>query len=274
MHRYYAMNDWLDTKDNDLARKMERNYITQFRQLSGINGTVFSEDEVIAEFVSGYSTSWMNGVFRIDGNLPDLKERVGETLKKYTIDCPMIWHIGVLTSQPQTVKQALLTNGLKFLDNDPGMILQTSNLKNSPPLPGFRVETVDTVEKINDWLIPFAEGFAVSQPVIAHFRQFMQMRLRQSAEEGWFIGYQDDLPVTSAYYLTDNQVTVLYGVATLSDFRKRGFARRTVESAISHACERSPFPVTLYASQMGLPLYRSMGFVDVYNLEKYVYPSD
>jgi GNAT superfamily N-acetyltransferase len=130
---------------------------------------------------------------------------------------------------------------------------------------------VDKQEKLYDWLVPFADAYALSENVIDHFQQFMRSRVEQAKGEAWFTGYVDNLPVSSAYYLTDSEVTMIYNVGTLTDFRKRGYARRIVEAAINHAWEHSSFPVALYASKMGVSLYRDMGFVDVYSLDQYLF---
>ena len=99
----------------------------------------------------------------------------------------------------------------------------------------------------------------------------MRSRVEESKGEGWFTGYVNDLPVSSAYYLTDSEVTMIYAVGTLSVCRKRGYGRRTVEAAINHAWQQSSFTIALYASEIGHPLYKDMGFVDVCNLEQYLF---
>jgi GNAT superfamily N-acetyltransferase len=269
------MKQFIDSTINppnkDLPCKMERNLITQFRFFSGIKEATIKEDDTLTEFVSGYKTSWMNGVLRTNGNYPNLEDLISQTLSKYSKHCPMLWRIGKLTSQPQLVKEALIKNGLKFEGADVAMALDKSRFCKSTILPEFVVQSVNKLEKVEDWLIPFAEAYSLADDVIDHFRQFMFSRVEQSQVEGWFTGYVNELPVSSAYYLTDNEVTVIYAVGTLSNFRKHGYGRRIVEAAINHALEHSNLPITLYASEMGHPLYKNMGFVDLYRLENYLY---
>jgi GNAT superfamily N-acetyltransferase len=254
-------------KNNELACAMERNYITQFRLLSGINGATFVEGDVFTEFVSGYQTSWMNGILETNGSTAELSLRITETLRKYTF--PMTWRVGAMTSEPQIVKEALIANGLRVADTDPGMVLDRGRFSRSSPLPEFTVQLVDKIEKIEDWLIPFADAYALSSDVKNHFQVFMQNRVEDLALEGWFTGYADGLPVCSAYYLTDNEVTMIYAVGTLTGYRQRGYARRIVEDVIDHAWQHTSFPIGLYASEMGHSLYRDMGFVDVASVEQY-----
>jgi len=257
--------------NEDLACRMERNYITQFRLLSSIDGATFTENDVVTEFVSGYNTSWMNGVVKTDGNHAQLRELISETLRKYAKRCPMLWRVGALTNEPQLVRETLIENGLLFEGVDSGMVLDRGLFSDSKALPEFTAHSVNKQEKVHDWLIPFADAYSLADDAIDHFRRFMLSRVEQSKIEGWFTGYLNDLPVSSAYYLTDNEVTMIYAVGTLSNFRKRGYGRRIVEAAINHAWQYSSCPIALYASEMGHSLYRDMGFVDVCGLENYLF---
>jgi GNAT superfamily N-acetyltransferase len=268
------MDGLINMANEDLACRMERNFITQFRLFSGINGATFTEDDVITEFVSGYNASWMNGVLKTDGSYAQLRERISETLRKYTGQYPMLWRVGALTSKPQLVREVLTENGLQFEGVDAGMALNQNQFCNSKALPEFTVHVVNKQEKVRDWLIPFAAAYSLADNVIDHFQRFMLSRVDQSKVEGWFTGYVNNLPVSSAYYLTDSGVTMIYAVGTISNSRKRGYARRTVEAAINHAWQHSSFPIALYASEMGHSLYKDMGFVDVCSLENYLFTND
>jgi GNAT superfamily N-acetyltransferase len=255
--------------NNELPSRMERNFITQFRLLSGIKGAILRENGFLTEFVSGYKTSWMNGVLRTNGSVTNLCGQVAETVKNYA--SPMLWRLGALTSEPQLVRDALSVNGLTPADSEPGMVLDRKQFCLSPSIPEFKVEFVNQKDTVRDYLIPFADAYELSDDVIDHFQHFMTARVENPTSEGWFVGYLGKTPVSTTYYLTDSEVTMIYAVGTLSEFRKRGYARRTMEAAIKHAWQHSDFPIALYASEMGHSLYTSMGFKDLYSLEQYLY---
>jgi len=254
--------------NKELPPRMERNFITQFRLLSGINGAILREDDFITEFRSGYEASWMNGVLRTNGSVADLSGQVAETLKKYA--APVLWRLGALTSEPQLVRDALRANGLTLSHSEPGMVLDRKQFCLSPSLPDFKVEFVNRKDTAHDYLIPFANAYELSADVVDHFRQFMTARVENPRSEGWFVGYLGKTAVSTTYYLTDSGVTMIYAVGTLSEFRNRGYARRTMEAAITHAWQHSESPIALYASEMGHSLYTSMGFKDLYLLEHYL----
>ena len=253
----------------DIARRMERNYINGFRLLSGINGTIFSEDEDTAEFWSGYSAAWINGVFRTNGSAKNLDEIVARTLRKNPA-VPMLWRVGVLTSNPERVGEALLARGLRDAGTVPALALMPGQLVSSPPPLEMTVKVVRTPSEVIDWLEPYCTCFDLNDTIRSHFEQFIKGRLDSSHDEAWFVGYVNNQPACCAYYLTTSEITVIYNVATLSNFRNLGYGRSIVEAAVQHAWQNSDYPIALYSSEMGLSVYRKIGFSDVYRLGEFV----
>lgn len=253
-----------------IACRMEQNYMNGFKLLSGINGARFIENEAIAEFFSGYQLSWMNGVFRIDGTRKDLSDLVSRTLTHYSGKCPMIWRVGAMTSRSDLVGELLLSKGLHFGGNEPGMVLDVSKLRYSESVPEVTVRNIDDVGQISDWLDQFAKVFALPDDAKSHFGAYMKTQVGRAENEAWFVGYVNDVPASTAYYLIDSGVTMIYNVGTVREFRKKGCARRVVEAAIADALKKSNNPITLYASAMGRPLYEDMGFAEAYTYPEYV----
>ncbi len=238
--------------------------------ISGFNGSVFHEDASIAELKSGFKLAWMNNVFRIDGDSSSLEQLISQTLKKYSDEqCPMVWRVGALTTRPERVKKLLEANGLVFSGAAGAMILEKQNRRGSQSLPEFQIERVESGQQIDDWLKPFSQAFDLTPPIIDHFEVCIDRQLGRNPGEAWLIGYVDGTPVSSASYLLDSDVFVIYNVATLPNFRGRGYARRMVETVIEHASKFGDVPIALYSTEMGRPLYESMGFVDLYEMEDY-----
>lgn len=257
-------------EQEQLACRMEQNYINGFKLLSGINGAEFSENEALAEFFSGYQVSWMNGVFRIDGACKDLDEIINRTLNRYAGKCPMIWRVGALTNRSELVAELLLSKGLQFGGSEPGMVLDATKLQFSESLPDITVRNIDDVRHIPDWLEQFAAVFDLPEDAKSHFGMYMQSQVGNAQNEAWFVGCIEDVPICTSYYLIDSGVTMIYNVGTLPEYRNKGCARRVVEATISHAMTKSKNPITLYASDMGRPLYEKMGFVETYRFNEYV----
>jgi GNAT superfamily N-acetyltransferase len=256
----------------ELARRTERNFINSFQGFQGINNSVFAETDTVAKFRTGYPVAWMNCVLRINGNADNLNGEVAVILRDYEqLSCPMYWFVGALTNRASRVKEVLEARGLQFSGNYVGMALEPKMLSSSPPLPELRIEEVDGSRKIRHWLQPFTVCFAAPEIVKKHFQEYGCKRLGDSSKEVWLVGYCEDLPVSTAAYVINSGVIMLHSVTTLPQFRRRGYARRIMETAINHALKRVRLPICLYSSPMGMQLYKNMGFVEVYEFAHYLF---
>ena len=68
------------------------------------------------------------------------------------------------------------------------------------------------------------------------------------------------LPTVPAPGRLDMRMVLLHNVHTLPEFRRRGFARRLVETAVVGSRQEGFERLSLNASAAGRPLYESMGF--------------
>jgi GNAT superfamily N-acetyltransferase len=68
------------------------------------------------------------------------------------------------------------------------------------------------------------------------------------------------LPTVPAPGRLDMRMALLHNVHTLPEFRRRGFARRLVETAVAWCREEGFSRLTLNASAAGRPLYESLEF--------------
>jgi GNAT superfamily N-acetyltransferase len=68
------------------------------------------------------------------------------------------------------------------------------------------------------------------------------------------------LPYIPAPGRLDMRIALLHNVHTLPEYRRRGFARRLVETAVEWCRERGFSSLVLNASDAGRPLYENIGF--------------
>jgi GNAT superfamily N-acetyltransferase len=70
----------------------------------------------------------------------------------------------------------------------------------------------------------------------------------------------DDAIVACAYTYVHGSDCGVYGVGTVPVWRRHGFARALVDHALADAYARGATTASLQSTEMGIPLYRSMGF--------------
>ena len=147
----------------------------------------------------------------------------------------------------------------------PGMVRSAGG--KAPPLPPELevVEALDasTIGEVNEVLI---SGFAIPMRPEELFDE------RMLGEPGYriWLGRVDGRPVSTATaYVSDGFVGV-YGVATIPEARRRGYGEALTWAATLCVPD---LPVTLQASDMGQPLYESMGYRTVVEFSEWEKPT-
>jgi len=85
-----------------------------------------------------------------------------------------------------------------------------------------------------------------------------------------FVGYVDDRPVTTATALLLDGLLYVALVATLPEYRRRGYAEAVMRKALTEASRAHGVERTvLHASDMGFPVYRDMGYRTVRKFDLY-----
>jgi ribosomal protein S18 acetylase RimI-like enzyme len=253
----------------EIGRRVDGNYISFAADSEGIKGCLVSEDAFVTQFITRYQVPWMNGVLKTDANVDGILERVCQTLKSYST--PLTWRVGPLSQNTSALHDVLLAAGLSHY-SEPCLRLNLAEYKASAPPAGLTVELVTTPKQVDDFMVPFCEGFSVPPDVAEHFRIYALEKIPVSKfPQKWFVGYCDGRPVSGVTWVAACGVNMIYNVCTIEEFRGRGFARRMAELAIESSLAEVDQPVCLYSSAMALQLYKRMGFVEQFLRNDYVY---
>jgi GNAT superfamily N-acetyltransferase len=138
-----------------------------------------------------------------------------------------------------------------------------------PPVPGgLRIVEVDSADVLDDWEAALIAGFPV--PELAGGGPIWDRRVLGGRLRLW-VGYADRRPVaTAAAYVGDGLVGV-YLVATLPEYRGRGFATALTWRAV---LADPALPAVLQATELGRPVYERMGFAAVGEFAVWLKPRD
>lgn len=102
---------------------------------------------------------------------------------------------------------------------------------------------------------------AISYNSLATFREALELdRFWQETAYGT-VGYVEDRPVSTATTFSTEDEFYLALVATLPDYRNRGYARAVIRHSLEQAAQRYGKKRTaLHATPIGIPLYQEMGY--------------
>lgn len=141
----------------------------------------------------------------------------------------------------------------------PPLMVRPPGGESPPAPPELRIVEVDDAATLADAEQVVIEGYPV--PELQPFRPgaLWDTRMLGGPLHSW-VGYVDDRAVTTGMAYVDEHVIGVYVIATREQTRGRGYG-----AAITARCMAvDPLkPAVLQASDLGQPVYRRLGFVDM-----------
>jgi GNAT superfamily N-acetyltransferase len=99
-----------------------------------------------------------------------------------------------------------------------------------------------------------------------------------SDERAWhgdfhgYVGYENDMPVSTTATVVAGDVIGVYSVATLPAHRKRGYAEFVMREAVNQATQETGIPQTaLQSTRAGLSMYERMGYRKATSFSVYIF---
>ena len=148
-------------------------------------------------------------------------------------------------------------NGLHLVVELPGMAAEQL----APPLhplPALTIHRVSDEETRSHFSHIMSIAFGIPGPIAQAI--YNSERTWLSGFKG-YVGYVEDLPVSSAAVIVTGPVAGVYAVGTLVAYEHRGFAEAVMRHAIERVAEQEAIDCTvLQSSEAGFSLYKKMGY--------------
>ena len=177
---------------------------------------------------------------------------------------------------PSDLADRLIAAGLEFAGTNPAMVLDLADLGPTETPPGLVIrEATDEATRV-----AIAEFATASVGWIAEGRPnpfaatFVRLASEPSPRMRLFGGWLDDVLVSSSELFTGSGVAGIYAVATDEAMRGRGFGRALTLATLHAGREAGHGLAVLMASDLGLPVYRRLGFRPVGDVRFLRWPGD
>ena len=146
--------------------------------------------------------------------------------------------------------------GMPYSDTVPGMALHP--IPQSPPAsPDLEIVIVRSRESLSSFQEVLAEGFGM--PLEIAERLITADLVSQDGVE-LFLGRVEGQAVAASTLVVTGSTAGVYNVATVNDFRRRGFGESLTWYCVSRGLRSGCSVAVLQASKMGQPVYERMGF--------------
>jgi ribosomal protein S18 acetylase RimI-like enzyme len=177
----------------------------------------------------------------------------------------MVWQV-TPTTRPADLGRYLLAHGLEDMGDEPGMALGLQRLPDDLPTPsGFAVECVDTLEALQAWC-SFAGEPAVTRALVAWGQAVGFAPDRRLV---LYLGRLGGRPVATATLVLGGEAAGIYNVMTIPEVQRQGIGALMTTIPLRAARARGYRLGVLESSNMGLRLYRRLGFQEYCRIERY-----
>lgn len=224
-------------------------------------GATFHKDEECEWFDSDVPMQLGNGVFRTQVAAENQNEATEKLIQRFMDQHrPMTW-LTCPSTQPADLRERLQARGW-FIDNAPGMALDLFTLdERAAQADGLDIELVSDDETLKQWLRTVVIGSGMPEMALDFVLQIAaQHPFTPMPEVQFYLGSCQGEPVSSSLLFLHGGVAGIYCVATLPETRGRGYGSAITVAPLLTARALGYRIGILQSSQMGLNVYRRLGF--------------
>jgi GNAT superfamily N-acetyltransferase len=248
--------------DREISEIIDENLFEQIRYYGKSPGSVLVENENIIKFTTDIPLPFFNCVLYYNLDNDTLLKQL-KSFKEYgrSRKTSLLWLKGP-SSIPRDIEPILSSQGFKYDDRMTGMAVDINEINSSQKdIPGFRIEVIENSRQLNGWVFACLKGFNENGKNFQNIYTFEES-LGMEKNLPWvrFAGIiNDELVATSAVFM-GSKVAGLDNVTTIPRWRKKGVGALMVKQALRFSEGRGYKVGVLQASDMGLNLYRHLGF--------------
>ncbi len=274
--RYLSTADILqEFQEDGIVAAIENNLFEIWALLGKIPSIQLEQRHDFIRFISGLASPLCNSVFRAsiqNGNVDQEVEAVLDPFKARNL--PMFWWTGPAT-QPADLAKTLEAHGLSRADSAPGMAMDLSLLQ-EPKWPSeFTIKRVDSPEMLHDWSGPMRRSFEMPDFVIEFFNEaFTYLGFDEDFPYQNYVGYWKGESVACSSCFLGAGVAGIYNVGTLEQARGQGIGTTLTAYPLLQARKKGFRLGILHASEMGYPIYLTMGFKEYCRVNAYLWQPD
>ena len=224
-------------------------------------------------YLSGIPFAPLNGVLRTRLDESEVDDVIDATLAYFDWrDVPMNWTVEP-SAKPDDLADRLVAKGLvRDGEEEPGMAMELQKLGDAPERPvGFTVESVPSDEWQGDFADVMAAGFGF--PGSAH-KDFIRIiataaEARPGTEYG-YVGRLDGRPVATSMLVLAGGAAGIHNVTTVEDARGQGVGAAMSYAPLVEARDQGYKIAILQSSEMGLSVYKRLGFREYCRFQRFV----
>lgn len=220
------------------------------------------EEPEITWFVSGLPFELCNGIIGAQLVSVESHDKIDEVLKQLAdYHVPMACMV-TPSMQSIDLEQHLLAHGWELDDTAPGMAVDLLTLNEHISSPaGVTIKEVFDGDMLKQWMHTMTLGSDMPESVFdLLLNLYAQHGFVHDSSARFYLAFLDDEPVATSLLFLSGGVAGIYNVATLPQMRRQGIGAAVTLTALLEARALGHRIGVLQSSQMGLHVYRNLGF--------------
>lgn len=249
----------IDLSGTGKPRQIQNNMIAYMRLFAGSPGIMVHDTESfwIVSNNGAPGSNLLRAPLPADGTeqaIDALFDRIAE----YTDQIDWFVFPG---DQPADLGQRLEARGMPGGRGGNWLWTDLTSLKAAPAVPEqFRIEQVRDDRMLGEWVRVSEAGFG--SDVAVFYDAYARHGYGADAFSLHYIGYLDDMPVTSGTLLDAGGWASIYDISTPPAFRRQGFGGAITHALMREIRQRGYADTWIWSSDMAQPVYRQLGYVD------------
>lgn len=255
----------------DIAWKCHANCIEYARETargSRAAGAIVERDGVLL-FASGSAFPILvNGAFRVDPSVD--ADEVIEMADTWFAERQRGWSIGTTGwgDGDQDLIEAASRHGLHPTANTPGMVCHV-RLEDAVATGGIELRTLTTDAEASAFVAMLDAAYTSLGMPPGVFSAVQCAPFRSTPHTVTVGAFDNDELVSGAQVTFSHGIAGVYGVGTALHARGRGLAELVTRAVTNIGFDRGAPYVTLQATSMGEPIYRKLGYSELYRFANF-----
>jgi ribosomal protein S18 acetylase RimI-like enzyme len=220
--------------------------------------------------ISDVPSPMINGVMgaRLESDQADETiETILAEVKKRNV--PIMWWTGP-TTKPADLEERLEKHGFVNAGQAPGMAVDLEKIKEDLPTPtGLTVQLVEDQQSLKQWCQVLGAGFEMPDFVTEAYYEAMSHA--DSEKMPLYLGMMDNQPAAISQLMYGAGVAGIYCVVTLPEARRQGIGAYMTLLPLLEAKGKGYKIGVLHATDMGVSVYRSLGFEEYCKIGHYLW---
>jgi GNAT superfamily N-acetyltransferase len=164
-------------------------------------------------------------------------------------------------TKPSNLTEILSSKGFTINNNDPCMILYLDTYEQrKTECINFDILKISEKNQLAEWLS--IVDIALFECELVTLEQFYDIMTLDNTY--FYLGLIDGKPITACMTIVEDETSVLEMVATLKEYRRKGFASTVIDSAIKDLQSKGIKTISLRAEADGVGVYKKLGFKECF----------